>query len=50
MTREEAAAFVATLTPRQIADIAEGRWRAGDGQAEELLIWNAAIDRENGYV
>lgn len=47
---EVAAQIVAPLTPGQLDDVATGRTRLGEGDTTlDLAIWNAAIDRENGY-
>lgn len=46
---EYAAQVVSTLTPGQLLDVIEGRLRLGVG-LQQQAIWNAAIDRENGYV
>lgn len=49
---EVAAQIVANMTPGELADVANGHSRGGHGYHREGLdvaVWNAAIDRANGY-
>lgn len=40
---------VAALSPSQLSDVINGRARINNDRTLDLAIWNAAIDRENGY-
>jgi hypothetical protein len=46
MNRMSPAEVVATMTARELDDVITGRTRVGTTQAEQLAVWNAAIDEE----
>lgn len=49
MTTSQIQTRIDNMNRRELADVAEGRVRIGDTQAEQLTAWNMAIDAENGY-
>jgi hypothetical protein len=49
VTRESVRAVVTAMSARELDDVVTGRVRLTVDEAINLAIWNAAIDRENGY-
>lgn len=43
------AELVARLSRTELDAVIEGRTRIGEDQATQIAVWNAAIDRDNGY-